>query len=350
MEYRQLGKSGLRVSRLALGAMTFGMPKWGCDEGTAVSLIDRYIDAGGMFIDTADGYGMSEEICGRALAGRRSKVVLSTKFGLPMALQGVNGCGASRKHIRDSCEASLKRLQTDHIDLYHLHMEDLDTPLEETLAALDDLVRAGKVLYLGVSNFRAYRVMKALAISERRGHARFVSLQAQYNLVVRTMEREHFALLREEGLGFVSWSPLAAGLLTGKFKDGAPPPDTRLHQRSFEADQLFLNEQGLRVAQVVAQVAAELGCSPAQLALAWQLTRPEVDAVIIGARTLRQLDDNLACQHLSLTQDIIARIEAPGALAPEYPGAFIETFRRWMQMVRRGGPDSRRSGSGPAGS
>jgi aryl-alcohol dehydrogenase-like predicted oxidoreductase len=336
MEYRQLGSSGLRVSRLALGAMTFGMPKWGCDENTAASLIDRYLAAGGMFIDTADGYGVSEEICGRALAGRRSKVVVSTKVGLPIAQQGVNGCGASRKHIRESCEASLRRLQTDYIDLYHVHMEDLDTPLEETLAALDDLVRAGKVLYLGVSNFRAYRLMKALAISERRGYTRFVSLQAQYNLVVRTMEREHFALLREEGLGFVSWSPLAAGLLSGKFKDGTPPPDTRLKQRSFEADRLFLNEQGLRVAKVVGEVAAELGCSSAQLALAWQLARPEVDAVIIGVRTLRQLDDNLGCQNVKLTPDTIARIEAPGALAPEYPGAFIETFRQWMQKVRRG--------------
>jgi aryl-alcohol dehydrogenase-like predicted oxidoreductase len=336
MEYRQLGSSGLRVSRLALGAMTFGMPTWGCDEGTAASLIDRYLDAGGMFIDTADGYGVSEEICGRALAGRRSKVVVSTKVGLPIAQQGVNGCGASRKHIRESCEASLKRLQTDYIDLYHVHVEDLDTPLEETLAVLDDLVRAGKVLYLGVSNIRAYRLMKALAISERLGLARFVSLQAQYNLVVRTMEREHFALLREEGLGFVSWSPLAAGLLSGKFKDGAPPPDTRLKQRSFEADQLFLNEQGLRVAKVVGQVAAELGCSSAQLALAWQLACPEVDAVIIGVRTLRQLDDNLGCLDVRLTPDAIARIEAPGALAPEYPGAFIETFRHWMQKVRRG--------------
>jgi aryl-alcohol dehydrogenase-like predicted oxidoreductase len=336
MEYRQLGSSGLRVSRLALGAMTFGMPKWGCDEGTAASLIDRYLDAGGMFIDTADGYGVSEEICGRALAGRRSKVVVSTKVGLPIAQQGVNGCGASRKHIRESCEASLKRLQTDYIDLYHVHMEDLDTPLAETLAALDDLVRAGKVLYIGVSNFRAYRLMKALAISERLGFARFVSLQAQYNLVVRTMEREHFALLREEGLGFVSWSPLAAGLLSGKFKDGVPPPDTRLKQRSFESDQLFLNEQGLRAAKVVGQVAAELGCSSAQLALAWQLARPEVDAVIIGVRTLRQLDDNLGCRNVKLTPDAIARIEAPGALAPEYPGAFIETFRQWMQKVRHG--------------
>ena len=336
MEYRQLGGSGLQVSRLALGAMTFGMPTWGCDEGTAASLIDRYLDAGGIFIDTADGYGVSEEICGRALAGRRSKVVVSTKVGLPIAHQGVNGCGASRKHIRESCEASLKRLQTDYIDLYHVHMEDLGTPLEETLAALDDLVRAGKVLYPAASNFRAYRLMKALAISGQLGLARFVSLQAQYNLVVRTMEREHFALLREEGLGFVSWSPLAAGLLSGKFKDGVPPPDTRLQQRSFESDQLFLNEQGLGVAKVVGQVAAELGCSSAQLALAWQLERPEIDAVIIGVRTVRQLEDNLGCLDVRLTPEVIARIEAPGALAPEYPGAFIETFRHWMQKVRRG--------------
>ena len=339
MEYRQLGRSGLHVSRLALGAMTFGMPQWGCDEGIAASLIDRYLAAGGNFIDTADGYGVSEDICGRVLEGRRSAVVLSTKCGLPMAQQGVNGCGASRKHIRESCENSLRRLRTDYIDLYHVHMEDLDTPLEETLAALDDLVRAGKVLYLGVSNFRAYRLMKALGISDRAGGTRFVSLQAQYNLVVRTMEREHFALLSEEGLGFVSWSPLAAGLLTGKFRDGAPPPpDTRLRQRNVETDRLSVNEQSLRVAQVVVQSAEEIGCSPPQLALAWQLARREVDAVILGVRTLPQLNDNLACQTVQLTPEIIARIEAPGALIQEYPGAFIETFRRWMQSVRHGRP------------
>ena len=338
MDYRRLGCSGLHVSRLALGTMTFGMPKWGCDEKTAASLIDRYLELGGNFIDTADGYGTSEEICGRILSGRRSSVVLSTKCGLPIAQQGINGCGASRKHIRESCESSLKRLQTDYIDLYNVHMEDLDTPLEETLAALDDLVRSGKVLYLGASNFRAYRLMKALGISDHRGGTRFISLQAQYNLAVRSMEREHFALLREEGLGFVSWSPLAAGLLTGKFRQGAPPPvDTRLKQRSFEADQLILNDQGLRVAEVLGQSAAEVGCTSAQLALAWQLARPEVDAVILGARNLTQLNDNLACQDLALTPAIIARIEAPGALGKEYPGAFIETFGRWMRSVRRGG-------------
>jgi aryl-alcohol dehydrogenase-like predicted oxidoreductase len=337
MDFRQLGRSGLHVSRLALGAMTFGMPKWGCDEGTAASLVDRYLEAGGNFIDTADGYGESEEICGRILDGRRSAVVVSTKCGLPTGQQGVNGCGASRKHIRESCESSLRRLKTDYIDLYNVHMEDLDTPLEETLAALDDLVRSGKVLYLGASNFRAYRLMKALGISDRGGRARFISLQAQYNLVVRTMEREHFALLHEEGLGFISWSPLAAGLLTGKFREGvSPTPDTRLRQRSFESDQLILNEQGLRVAQVVWDSAVEVGCSPAQLALAWQLARSEVDTVILGARTLAQLNDNLACQNVVLTPEIISRIEAPGALGKEYPGAFIDTFARWMQNVRRG--------------
>jgi aryl-alcohol dehydrogenase-like predicted oxidoreductase len=336
IEYRQLGRSGLTVSRLALGAMTFGMPKWGCDEATSTALINRYLEAGGNLIDTADGYGMSEEICGRALAGRRSRVVLATKCGLPNAQQGVNGCGASRKHIRASCEASLRRLQTDYIDLYFIHMEDLDTPLEETIAALDDLVRAGKVLYPAVSNFRAYRLMKALGIADRHRAARFLALQAQYNLVVRTMEREHFALMREEGLGFISWSPLAAGLLSGKFKDGKPPEDTRLLQRGLESDRLNLNEQGLRVARAAGAAAAEVGCSPAQLALAWQLARPEVDSVILGVRTLAQLEDNLACVEVRLTPEIIARIEAPGALAPEYPGAFIETFRRWMQSVRRG--------------
>ena len=337
MEYRQLGRSGLTVSRLALGTMTFGAATWGCDEPASRQLIDRYLAAGGNFIDTADGYGASEDICGRALAGRRDAVVLSTKCGLPTAGQGVNGCGASRRHLRAACETSLRRLQTDRIDVYHVHMEDPDTPLEETLAALDELVRAGKVLYPAVSNFRAWRLMKALAIADRRGYARCVSLQAQYNLAVRAMEREHFALLAEEGLGFVSWSPLAAGLLSGKFSTGVPAGDTRLVQRSFESDRLILNEQGLRVAKVLGEVAAEIGASAAQVALAWQLARPEVDSVIIGVRNAAQLDDNLASLQLRLTPQAIARLEAPAALPSEYPGAFIDTFSRWMRRVRAGG-------------
>ncbi len=244
MRIRTLGRTGLRVSEICLGAMTFGMPEWGCEERESLALIDRYLEAGGNFIDTADAYSgtISEEICGRALAGRRTQIVLATKVTMPVG-SGPNDRGASRKHIHESCDASLRRLKTDYIDLYQIHAEDLWTPLEETLGALDDLVRAGKVLYTGASNFRAYRLMKALALADRHGWTRFASLQPQYNLLVRSIEREHFALAREEGLGLITWSPLAAGMLTGKITRERKPPESRLAQRDFPLYRFYFNER-----------------------------------------------------------------------------------------------------------
>jgi aryl-alcohol dehydrogenase-like predicted oxidoreductase len=309
--------------------MTFGAAEWGCDESTAIRLVHRYLDAGGNFIDTADGYGPSEEIVGRAIRDRRSSVVLATKFGLPVG-PGPHDRGSSRIHIRTSCEASLRRLGTDHIDLYQLHLEDESTPLEETIAALDDLVRAGKVLYIGASNLLAYRLMKALAISARLGAARFISFQGQYNLIVRTLEREHFKLLAEEGLGFISWSPLAAGMLTGKLKPGVPRDDTRLGQREMAIDSLVKNDHGFAVVTAVQKAAAELGCTPAQLALAWQRTRP-VTSAIIGARTMSQLEDNLASLEVTVPPDIADRLDEATRLPDEYPGTFIEIFRGWLR-------------------
>src|SRR5262249_35345686 len=234
MRIRTLGRSGLRVSEICLGAMTFGMPEWGCDEGTSLRLIDRFLEAGGNFIDTADAYSgtISEEICGKAMHGRRSQFVLATKATMPVG-SGPNDRGSSRKHLRESCDASLRRLRTDYIDLYQIHAEDLWTPLEETLAALDDLGPAGRVLYRGASTHRAYRLMKALALSDRHGWARFVSLQPQYSLIIRAIEREHFPLATEEGVGIITWSPLAAGMLTGKITRERKPPESRLAQRDF---------------------------------------------------------------------------------------------------------------------
>jgi aryl-alcohol dehydrogenase-like predicted oxidoreductase len=329
MELRQLGRSGLYVSELALGAMTFGMPDWGCDEDTAVRLVDRYLDAGGNFLDTADGYPGSEEICGRALRGRRSQVVVATKFGMPVGA-GPHDRGASRIHIRRACEASLRRLGTNYIDLYQLHVDDEATPLEETLAALDDLVRAGKVLYTGVSNLRAYRVMKALAISDRLGAARFVSFQGQYNLIVRSLEREHFRLFAEEGLAFIAWSPLAAGMLTGKVQPGAAAPGTRLSQREVAFDAFFKNERGFAIADVVRALASEAGCTPAQLALAWQRTRP-VTSVIVGARTMQQLEDNLGALDVAVPAEVVEQLEAATKPEDEYPGGFIDIFQGWLR-------------------
>src|SRR2546428_1070428 len=308
MRIRTLGRTGLRVSEICLGAMTFGMPGWGCDERESLALVDRFLEAGGNFIDTADAYSgtVSEEICGKALAGRREQIVIATKVTMPVG-SGPNDRGASRKHLRESCDASLRRLGTDYIDLYQIHVEDLWTPLEETLAALDDLVRAGKVLYVGASNFRAYRLMKALALSDRHGRARFISLQPQYNLLVRTIEREHFSLAAEEGVGLITWSPLAAGMLTGKITRDRKPPESRLAQRDMHFYRLYFSERSFQIVDVVKECAREADCTPAQLALTWQLTKPQVTSVIIGARNRQQLADNLGATSVKLPDAIPPR-------------------------------------------
>jgi aryl-alcohol dehydrogenase-like predicted oxidoreductase len=330
MILKKVGNSGLYLSELGLGSMTFGAPKWGCDEDTAIQLVHRFLDAGGNFIDTADVYG-SEEIVSRAVAGHRDQVVLATKFGLP-AGPGPHERGAGRIRIRQACESSLRKLGTDRIDLYQLHMDDPATPLEETMAALDDLVRSGKVLYLGASNMMAYRLMQALAISDRHGLARFVAFQGQYNLIARALEREHFPLFQQEGLGFISWSPLASGMLTGKVRAEAEHGETRLNQQDIATDLLVKNDHGFRVAAVVKKVAGDLGCSPAQLALAWQRTR-DVTSVILGARTTEQLDDNLASLEIDIPADAAAVLEEATRLPDEYPRTFIDL----VQQLTRGG-------------
>jgi aryl-alcohol dehydrogenase-like predicted oxidoreductase len=335
MKYRRLGPSGLYVSELALGAMTFGMPSWGCDEQTATQLIHRYLDAGGNIIDTASGYPGSEEICGRALHAKRDEVVLATKFGMATGT-GVHARGAGRKHLKEVCETSLRRLHTDRIDLYWLHVDDFATPLVETFAALDDLIRDGKVLYTGVSNLRAYRVMKALGVCDRLGTGRPIAFQGEYNLIVRSLEREHLQLFAEEGLGLMSWSPLAAGMLTGKVRPGDTSETTRLAQHEVAFDAFHKNEHGFRVATVVQKAAAELGCTPAQLALAWQRYRP-VTSIIIGARTPAQLEDNLASLQVKIPAEMLAELDQATALHGEYPGAFIDTFQQWF--LKRGNDD-----------
>ncbi|MCK9900100.1 aldo/keto reductase [Frankia sp. Cpl3] len=329
IELCQLGRSGLYVSRFALGTMTFGMKDWGCDEETSIALVHRYLDAGGNFLDTADVYGSSEDIVGRALKGRRHRVVVATKAGLPVG-RGPHDKGTGRLHLRRACENSLRRLQTDYLDLYQVHFDDPTTPIAETLDTLDDLVREGKVRYIGASNFQAYRLMKALATSDARGKERFVSLQGQYNLIVRTLEREHLPLLEEEGLGFIAWSPLAAGMLTGKISAGAEPEGTRLGQREVELDALVRNDRGFAIAAAVVKAATELGCTPAQLSLAWQSTRP-VTATIIGARTMAQLEDNLAALTIAIPEEILAELDRLTGLPDEYPGAFLRTMHSWLR-------------------
>ena len=326
MQYRQLGHSGLRVSTLCLGTMTFGesdstsfMHNVGCDEPTSGRIMDRALDAGVNFFDTADVYGndgLTEKVIGRWFVSgkRRDEVVLATKFRFRMD-KSPNGTGAARHRIVRAVEDSLRRLQTDRIDLYQVHMQDIDTPEEETLRALDDLVRQGKVLYLGASNYAAYRLMESLWTSERQRLERFVAFQAQYSLVVRDIEREHVPVCRKYGLGILPWSPLAGGFLTGKHEKGQQPsPGTRLDQWK-ERRAAFDNDRNWQIIDALKAVASELGATPSQVALAWCIQRPGVTSVIFGARSPEQLDDNLKSATLEIPAALIQRLDAEhGAL------------------------------------
>ncbi|MCB9706394.1 MAG: aldo/keto reductase [Myxococcales bacterium] len=334
MEYRNLGRSGLKVSTLCLGTMTFGeadersfMHKVGCDEATSFAIMDRALEQGINFFDTADVYGqdgLSERVIGRWFAdrGRRDDVVLATKFRFRMS-PGPNGTGASRRRIVAAVEASLRRLQTDRIDLYQIHMQDSDTPEEEIVRALDDLVRAGKVLYLGASNYAAYRLVDSLWIARSEHRARFVALQAQYSLLVRELEREHVPVCRDFGLGILPWSPLAGGFLSGKYRRDQPPPEgarlERWKERLASAD----NPRSWAIIDALDAIAAELGSTPATVALAWLIQRPAVTSVIFGARSLEQLGDNLKAAALTLPSAAIARLDEASAFELGYPYDFI---------------------------
>lgn len=323
MEIRQFGRTGIRVSELCLGAMTFGRE---ADEETSRAMIDRFLDAGGNFIDTADFYstGGSEEVVGRALAGRRDNVVLATKVRFPMG-DGPNDSGLSRRHLREGIEGSLRRLGTDWVDLYQVHCWDPTTPLEETLSTLDDLIREGKVRYVGASNFTGWQLAKALGVSTLRGCEPFASLQPQYSLVVRDLERELLPLCRADGLAVLPWSPLGRGVLTGKYRPGeAPPGDTRASDDPLT--QNLLNERTFEIANAVQKVAEEAGRSPAQVALNWVLTRDGVTAPIIGCRTPAQLEDNLGATGWRLDEDHDRLLHEASRIDLGYP----HDFQRWV--------------------
>ena len=342
MEYRQLGRSGLKVSTLCLGTMTFGEPDESSfmhgvasDAATARAILERALAAGVNFIDTADVYGqdgLSERVIGEWIAdtGRRDELVLATKFRFRMA-PGPNGTGASRRRIVEAVEASLRRLQTDRIDLYQIHMQDLDTPEEETLRALDDLVRAGKVLYIGASNYAAYRLKDALWTSKVAGLERFVSLQMKYSPLTRDLEREHVPICVQDGLGLIPWSPLEGGFLTGKYRRDQPPPEgARLERWKQRFEKMVATTPAWDVLEAIVAVAEELDASPGQVTLAWLLRRPGVASVIFGARTLAQVDDNLAAAELSLSDAQVARITDAGNFQPGYPYEFIASVQgRW---------------------
>jgi aryl-alcohol dehydrogenase-like predicted oxidoreductase len=304
--------------------MTFGRET---DEADARKIVDRYLELGGNFLDTANVYaaGASEEITGRIIKERRQSLVLATKvrfnanvfLGKPVA---PNDIGLSRGHIMAEVERSLRRLQTDYIDLYQVHSWDFDTPIEETMRALDDLVRQGKVRYLGASNFMAWQLMKSLWVSDKNGYARFDCLQPQYSLISREIEREILPLCRSEQVGVIPWSPLGGGFLTGKYRSGEKPPqDSRLTKLDLWGR--LANERNYRTLEAVENVAKERGRSIAEIALAWVNQQPGVSSVIYGARTTQQNDQNLSAIGLRLEQAEVDALDRASALAPEYPGA-----------------------------
>jgi aryl-alcohol dehydrogenase-like predicted oxidoreductase len=328
MEYATLGNTGLLVSKLCFGTMTFGDGRGifkavgAVGQAEADELVRTSIDGGINFFDTADNYteGESEKILGQSLKNlniARQDVVIATKVYSRVG-PGRNDIGASRGHIMDGVEASLRRLQTNHIDLYQIHGNDAVTPVEETLRALDTLVRQGKVRYVGCSNWQAWKLAKALGISEFRNLARFDTLQAYYSIAGRDLEREIVPLLQSEKVGLLVWSPLAGGLLSGKFsRTNQKPADSRRAEYDFP---IMDKERTWKILDLMAPIANAHGCSPARVALAWLLAKPVVTSVIIGAKRLEQLQDNLAAVELTLTQDEIRQLDEVSALPPEYPG------------------------------
>ncbi len=324
MELRPLGRTGIRVSELCLGAMTFGRE---ADESTSRAMVDRFLDAGGNFIDTADVYseGVSEEITGRTLAGRREEVVLATKVRFATG-PGPNDVGLSRRHIRLGVENSLRRLGTDWIDLYQVHCWDERTPLEESLSTLNDLVHEGKVRYLGASNFAAWHLATALGTSELHGWEPFASLQPEYSLITRDIERELLPLCRARGLAVLPWSPLAGGILTGKYRPGEQlPSGTRGGDTEEEITFTYrLDDRAWRVVDAVGKVAADTGRSSAQVALNWVLSRGGISAPIVGARNLDQLEDNLGAVGWELDTDHRNALFWASAFPRGYPYDFIE--------------------------
>jgi aryl-alcohol dehydrogenase-like predicted oxidoreductase len=316
MKFTTLGRTGLTVSRLALGCMSYGTPQWRpwvLDSDTAMPFFRRAFEHGINFLDTADMYslGASEEVVGRAVRefGKRDELVIATKVFFPFGTAPNMG-GLSRKHIVQGVEASLARLGLDAIDLYQVHRFDPKTPIDETLSALDQLVRQGKVRYLGASSTAAWKLMKALSVSERNGWARFVSMQNHYNLVYREEEREMLPLCLAEGLGVIPWSPLARGVLTGGYARGKPAPTARAGSDDYTTH-LYDQDSDWDVVDAVRAVATARGAGMAEVALAWLLSRPGVTAPIVGATKLEHLDAAVRAVDLDLSADECARLEAP---------------------------------------
>ncbi|UPK43820.1 aldo/keto reductase [Paenibacillus pabuli] len=306
MEYRRLGNSGLRVSALGLGTNAFGKR---ADDPTSIRIIHAALDHGINFIDTANIYAgtESERIIGQALRGRRENAVLATKAGLPRH-EGPHGRGSSRYHLQQELEHSLRRLQTDYVDLYQIHTFDPHTPLDETLRTLDDMVTSGKVRYIGASNYAAWELMKALGISELKGYVRYISTQTSYSLADRTPELELVPMCLDQGVGIIPYFPLAGGILTGKYNGQAGIPSGSRADTDPTFNR-FLLEHNINLGEQVSQKAAKFGCSPSALSLAWLLARPAVSTVIVGATSSEQLEHNLASLDMRLGDDMTAELD-----------------------------------------
>ncbi|HUL81175.1 MAG TPA: aldo/keto reductase [Gammaproteobacteria bacterium] len=336
MEYRNLGRTGVKVSQLCLGTMMFGRS---ASEQDSIAIVERALDQGVNFVDTANAYsaGASERYVGKALArGRRASVVLATKVFFPVDSKDPNGRGLSRRHLIDACNASLERLQTDWIDLYQLHRAQSDVPIDETLRALDDLIRAGKVRYIGTSMFPSWKIVESLWAAKELGLNRFVCEQMAYNLLDRTAEREVLPAARTFGIGVIPWAPLCGGLLTGKYKRDDQSAAGRWHGGKDNFDRK-VTPAAFDVIEGVVALARDKGCSPSQLALAWLGSQPGVTAPIIGPRTLEQALDNLGSASVAITDEDRARIDAfapPLAATLRYYDAamgvdFKPNFARW---------------------
>lgn len=331
MEYRFLGRTGLKVSELCMGTQTFG---WGADETAAHTMADQFVAAGGNFFDTSNIYnqGQSETILGSWLKnrGNRSRLVIATKVFFPAA-DGPNDTGLSRKHIFDQIDASLRRLQTDYVDLYQAHCWDASTPIEETFQAFNDLVRAGKVRYVGASNFTASQLVRVNMLCQQRGWARIDCLQPEYSLLVRSTEWELLPVCQEDGVGVIAWSPLAGGWLTGKYhRDQPPPADSRVGRadRWDDLPEQRENETTWRIIDVLRAIAQERGKSVSQIALNWVLQQPGVTSPIFGARTSAQLADNLGCVGWSLSPEELERLNAVSSIPLPSPYNFIAHYTR----------------------
>ncbi len=347
-EYRTLGRSGLRVSPLCLGAMTFGEDwGWGANAQDSRRMFDMYADRGGNFVDTADGYtqGTSETLLGEFMKGQRERWVIGTKFTMNTSPGDPNAGGNARKNIMQSLEASLKRLGTDYIDLYWLHVWEFRTPVQEIMRALDDAVRQGKLLYVGVSNAPAWKIAQANTLADLKGWSPFVALQLEYNLLQRTPERDLLPMAREFGLGITPWSPLAAGLLTGKYgrQHVAQPGSGDNRQlgggngtrEGMVAASGRVTEKALEVNDALIEIGKQIGATPAQVALAWVIAHQGVSSTILGARTPAQLEDNLGAMEVTLSLEHKAWLDQLTEVELGYPHDLIQS--KFIQDVADGG-------------